>query len=374
MKKILVLTFALFLVLGLTVNTSAQSNEGLSVMTAKAYSMGGAFTGVADDVGAVLFNPAGLTQSGIVGFQANAGVSNINTGELGEVIDFAGKVSGELSFDDATSLEESFPTNTSLNAQAFAGANLKSVALSGNIRSAYDIYDDSGDKVLENNNDISAIISYGTKLASPPVEVASLAYGFNIKMTQHNYNEYRLDEEKLTQIDADGNSIDLDFGVLAKVTDIFKVGAQIENIYSSGYDLEGEEILSSYDPKAGEWNEEEPNDYSDTGKEVKRNLRVGASVELPVVGTTVAADLENITPLSQTEGTVYHLGLQQNLFLNLISVRAGTYGPFDDINGKDAVYTAGLGINLTKLHLDAAIGTDKTADNLNGMISGRFKF
>ncbi|MGM0438121.1 MAG: hypothetical protein ACQEQD_07590 [Bacillota bacterium] len=372
MKKILVFTFALFLVLGLTIDTNAESYDQLPVMTAKAYSMGGAFTGVADDVGAVLFNPAGLTQSGIVGFQANAGVSDINTGELGEVVDFANEVSGELSFEDVTSLEESFPANTSLNAQAFAGANLKSVALSGNIRSSYDIYDDSGDKVLENNNDISAIISYGAKLASPPVEVASLAYGFNIKMTQHNYNEYRLNGDKLTQTEAKGNSIDLDFGVLAKVTDIFKVGAQIENIYSSGYDLEGEEILSSYDPGAGEWNEEESNDYSDTGKEVKRNLRVGASVEVPIIGTTVAADLENITALSQTEGVIYHLGLQQNLFFNLISVRAGTYGP--EINGEDSTYTAGIGLNLTKLHLDAAVGSDKSGDNMSGMISGRFKF
>src|SRR6056297_863455 len=78
MKKILIFTFALFLVFGITFNSNAQNNEDIPVMTAKAFSMGGAFTGVADDVGAVLFNPAGLTQSGIVGFQGNAGVSGVD--------------------------------------------------------------------------------------------------------------------------------------------------------------------------------------------------------------------------------------------------------------------------------------------------------
>ena len=374
MKKIFILTFALFLVIGLTINSSAQSNYQLPGMTAKAYSMGGAFTGVADDVGAVLFNPAGLTQSGIVGFQSNIGVSNIETSELSNVIDFANKISSDIDYENTDKLAESFPDNISLNAQAFAGANLKSVALSANMNSSFDSYKENGNNTLENNNDISAIISYGAKLASPPGEIASLAYGFNIKMTQHNYNEYDFDGSDIMQIDAEGNSIDLDFGVLAKVTDIFKVGAQIENLYSSGYDLEGNKTLSSYDPAAGEWNEIETKSYNKTDAEIKRNLRVGASVEVPIVGTTVAADLENITSLSQTEGTVYHLGLQQNLILNLISVRAGTYGPFDDINGDNTMYTAGLGINLTKLHLDAAIGADKTVDNLSGMISGRFKF
>jgi len=192
MKKLLVFTFALFLVFGLTLNSSAQNNEGLSVMTAKAFSMGGAFTGVADDVGAVLFNPAGLTQSGIVGLQGNGGVSDIDTKSLNQVRDFASKVSGDINFTDGDELKNSFPESTSLSMQGFGGANLKSVALSGKVKSTYDIYTDNGENVFDNHNDISGIISYGAKLASPPGEIASLAYGFNIKMTQHNYNQYKL--------------------------------------------------------------------------------------------------------------------------------------------------------------------------------------
>jgi len=358
MKKILIFTFALFLVFGMTFNSSAQSNEELSVMTAKAFSMGGAFTGVADDVGAVLFNPAGLTQSGVVGLQGSAGVSDLDQinkyFELADLLNKKGLV--EKDYDD---IENKFNTlkDSSVGMQAFAGANLKSVALSGNLKSNYFITEDSGNKILENESDISAIISYGSKLASPPIDVASLAYGFNIKMTQHNYIEYSYDESELEatkETDASGNSIDLDFGVLAKMTDVVKVGAQIENLYSSGYDLEenGEVIIGDIMPK--------------------RNMRIGASFEIPVIGTTLAADLENIGPISESEEMIYRLGVQQNLFLNLISVRAGTYGP--EINGDDSTYTAGIGLNLTKLHLDAAVGTDKSGENMSGMISGRFKF
>ena len=359
MKKIIVFTFAFFLVFGITVNSNAQSNENFPVMTAKAYSMGGAFTGVADDVGAVLFNPAGLTQSGILGFQGNFGVGDVN--QFSAYTTLAELLNKEdLNDKDYDNINTKFDKlmDSSVGMQAFAGANLKSVALSGNLKSNYKITEKNGDRLLKNNNDISAIISYGSKLVSPPIEVASLAYGFNIKMTQHNYNEYSYDKintEAKKVVDADGNSIDLDFGVLAKVTDVFKVGAQIENLYSSGYDLE-EDSGSIYQ-----------NDLKS-----KRNMRVGASFELPVVGTTLAADLENIGPLSESDEMIYHLGIQQNLFINLISLRAGTYGP--EINGEDSIYTAGLGLNLTKLHLDAAVGTDKSGDNLSGMISGRFKF
>ena len=361
MKRILVLTFALFLILGLTVNTNAQSNEQLSVMTAKAYSMGGAFTGVADDVGAVLFNPAGLTQSGVVGFQGNAGVSDVdqinNYTKLAELLD-----KENLDSDDVRDIKDNFDKlmDSSVGMQAFAGGNLKSVALSANVKSNFTIKEGTTtkEKVLENNNDISAIISYGSKLASPPGDLASLAYGFNIKMTQHNYNKYDYDiikKETINEITAQGNSIDLDFGVLAKMTDVLKVGAQIENLYSSGYDLETD---------SGKIYKE--------GLKSKRNMSVGASFEIPVVGTTLAADLENIGPISESDEMIYHFGVQQNLFLNLISLRAGTYGP--EINGENSIYTAGIGLNLTKLHLDAAVGTDESGNNMSGMISGRFKF
>jgi len=360
MKKILIFTFALFLVFGMTFNSNAQSNENLSVMTAKAFSMGGAFTAVADDVGAVLFNPAGLTQSGIVGFQGNAGVSGVdqfnNYTKLAELLD-----EEDIDINDAKEIETKFSTlmDSSVGMQAFAGANLKSVALSGNIKSDYTIKEgtNNDEKVFENNNDISAIISYGSKLASTPADITSLAYGFNIKMTQHNYIKYDYNiskNETTNEIVAKGNSIDLDFGVLAKMTDVLKVGAQIENLYSSGYDLEenGNMVKSDIMPK--------------------RNMIIGASFEIPVIGTTLAADLENIGPVSESDEMIYHLGVQQNLFLNLISLRAGTYGP--EINGDDSTYTAGIGINLTKLHLDAAVGTDKSGDNMSGMVSGRFKF
>src|SRR6056297_1774730 len=139
MKKVFIVTFALFLIVGMTFNSNAQSNEELYVMTAKAFSMGGAFNGVADDVRAVLFNPAGLTQSGIVGLQGNGGLSDIDTKSLNQVRDFASKVSGDINFTDGDELKNSFPESTSLSMQGFGGANLKSVALSGKVKSTYDI-------------------------------------------------------------------------------------------------------------------------------------------------------------------------------------------------------------------------------------------
>lgn len=377
MKKTLIFTIALVLVFGISSLGYTKNVEDLDVMTAKSYSMGGAFTGVADDVSAVLFNPAGLVESGFIGLQTSVGVNDLELDKLKELRNYIDDISGDISDKGSyQNLLDQMPEDTSFNFHGFAGANLKSVALSGNLSSSFETTGTDDIQIIENNTDITGTITFAQKLSSPPMDLGSLAYGFNIDMTQHRYNQYKFksSDKELIDVTADGNSIGIDLGAMAKITDVFTVGAQLENIYATDYTLEGDKVTNTYNVVDDIW-EETSEDFSGESRKSARNMRVGASLKVPVLGTTLAADLENLPPLSEDEDMFYHIGLEQNLILNLLSLRAGTYGLFDDVNGKDSAYTVGLGLNLTKFHLDLAVGSnDKFDDNMTGIISGRFKF
>ena len=377
MKKIIVFSLAIVMTFTLANFVHANNDKHLERMTARSYGLGGAFTGLADDVSAVLFNPAGLAQSGIVGFQVSGGISDLKRDDFEKLSDFAELLaSDDKNYDD---LVNATIPETSVNLQGFAGANLKSIALSGNINTNIRSLGESSDyKGTINEQDITGIVTFASNIVSPPQGVGALSYGFNLKMTQHTNSEYKInltDREKVEK-KTTGNSIAVDGGVLAKLTDIFSVGAQIENLYATDYKMEGTKVTSVYDVGTEEWIENEPEDIaSNQSYRPERNMRVGAALEVPLVGIKVSADLENISIISENDNTIYHLGVQKDLMLGLFSIRAGTYGPMDDgFNSVNSKYTAGVSANLTKIHIDAAVGSDRDGENITGILSGRIKF
>jgi len=376
MKKILVITLAIVMTFALT-NFVEANNEHLEPMTARSFGLGGAFTGLADDVSAVLFNPAGLAQSGFVGLQVSGGVSDVNG--MNEIVDLVNELdSGFNSFEDFETFYNNFPAGTSLDMQGFGGANLSSIAVSGKVNSRFNLEETNDGKIAINNQDITGILTYASDLTSPIQDIGALSYGFNLKMTQHTNNEYKInltDREKI-ETKTSGNSIAVDGGILAKLTDILSVGAQIENLYATDYKMEGTKVTSTYDVADDKWTDKDPEEVSaNNSYKPQRNMRIGAALDVPVVGIKVLGDLENIPSISQNDNTIYHLGVQKDLMLGLFSIRAGTYGPMDDgVNSVNSKYTAGVSANLTKIHLDAAVGSDKDGENITGILSGRVKF
>jgi hypothetical protein len=338
--------------------------------SARSFGMGGAFTGLADDVSAVLYNPAGINQSGVVGFKASGGLSTIDYNKFIKALGIADHMAdGSLTVEE---LLKEFPQSANIKANAFGGANLKSLALTLNSENNLDLTKNESSASVINDTVSEGALTLGNTVLSPPMDIGSLSYGVNLKMINIARNQYSVDSAQKTVTKVDGSSYGLDVGVLAKVTDILTIGAQVDNLWVDDYKLKGTKEIYGFD--GSDWGQTSSDSLNQQGDKLKRTMRVGASVQVPVVALTLAADVENFPLLTEgDQKMVYHYGIEKNILFNGISFRAGTYTQPEQ--NKDRFYTFGLGVNLLQAHINLGLGSDDGfKDSFNGVVSGNIKF
>ena len=156
---------------------------------------------------------------------------------------------------------------------------------------------------------------------------------------------------------------------MANLTERIKVGVNFKNLLAPAYDLDGEKEIRTYtpDPNGDDWTTQTDSNYTEEYTPEK-SIRVGGSVDIPVVNARVLGDIESFTSSGKS---VVHLGAEKNLLFNGLSIRGGMYAPSDN----EPTYTMGLGFNLAALHFDVAVGSnDGFNDNLNGVMSMNFQF
>ncbi|WP_018247447.1 PorV/PorQ family protein [Orenia marismortui] len=352
MKKIYTLVIVLLL-LTVVINPADAANK----FGAKAYGMGGAFTAVADDSSAIYWNPAGLTQSGLFGLQANLG-AKFNGDDLEEIQDFIDSI--DTVENAGTDLEKiqavknlDFPKDTKLDLDGMLTLNLNSLGL-GMISNSH--FETSAQGDVSENSSFSrgasnkvigeGIISLGTNIVEPPLNIGSIALGMNAKYLYGRYDRVSYTYDGSTtfteeEINTDATGYGLDAGALIKVTDMVNIGLSVRNVVS---ELDWEDDYGLED-------------------ELERIVTLGAAAKLPYpIAATVAADVE------MPEGAddyIYHLGLEKRIIANLISLRLGAY----EQSGEDRIYTGGLGINLPFIDMNIAADTDDYVS-----LSGTFKF
>ncbi len=338
---------------------------GAGGMTARSFGMGQAFTGVADDLGAILYNPAGLNDGGYVGLLINGGLETNNLNEFTDLLEFSGVV-GDDSISDVLAL---VPENTSLKTHIFAGGNFSSFGLAVNtgLEASSTTSGLSGDVTL--NNTSEGIVSIGRKLTKPPLNLGALSYGINAKMIKVDNLNYSIAVDTVTAEKLSGTGFGIDLGLLAKVTDYLKVGVQVSNLLAPDIDLKGTETEYSYDGNS--WDETINNENLSGKWTNERTMRIGAALHIPVIDLTLAADIDKVKVFSSTnDSQVIHLGLEKNLFFDALSLRAGSI-----TEGETQTTTFGLGFNLTGLNLDVAVGSsDNFKSSITGLLSANIKF
>ncbi|ACL70483.1 hypothetical protein [Halothermothrix orenii] len=357
MKKIAVMITALMLMLFITVPAGASN------LTAKSFAMGGAFTGVADDISAVLYNPAGLSQSGLVGIYVNGGTYASDFGKIADLLE----VSEAINNDDVVEVYKKFPDGAYFGGQAFVGGNFRTFGVSINTDSYIQSTQSGTTANLSNTTTTEGIVTFSNELLEPPLNLGALYYGVNLKFNRTSKISYDVDNINVYEKMGSGTGYGLDIGVLAKVTDFVKVGAQVRNLVATEYEVTGD--ITEYTYTSESWESNPAGSFSEKVKP-GRTMRVGAAVHIPVVNATVAADIENFPLLTEDENAeqIIHLGFEKNLFFNALSLRAGT---FEKDNTK--YYTGGIGLNFTAFHLDLGLGkTDE--DTYTALLSGNIKF
>ena len=372
MKKLTIVILSVMLIM-------AAGPAAADSFSARTLGMGGAFTGIADDVSAVLYNPAGINQSGVLGIKAFTGFSTDDFGSIKTMSDKIDNFSqNSLSSKD---FYDKLPgVELGGNSNVFIGANLKSLALSVDVNSNFNLIKNEDDEKASFYNYTTAEggLTLGNTLLDPPLNIGTISYGANLKMVnimeeKHDIDLSTSDPQQLV-IKKNGQTFGLDVGVLAQVTDIVTVGAQIDNLWADDYELDvTEKKYTTYDQDQGWGGLNDEDTYTEEANNQKRTMRVGASIQIPVIGATLAADIDNFPLMSEGDREmVYHYGIEKNLFFNALSLRAGSYTQGQD---KDDFYTVGLGVNLLTAHVDLAIGSDdRFKESITGVLSGSIKF
>ena len=346
---LVVFIFLLFILTG-----GARASE----WTPRSLGMGGAFSAIADDLEAILYNPASIANTGALGLGVNTGISIYNPEYLKELMDLLEDSDYEDVKDFAGRIEDSAGGST----QLFVGSRISSFGLAYRMKQDFSINPAEDEYYSEKINE--GILSYGKQLLDPPFELAALYYGVNLKYMNIERKDYDLTDNLLAT--AKGNAFSLDLGILAKFTDNLRIAFVVEDALAVVPDLEGEE--RKYQPTGGEWDYQVIDSSYRFTKYIESKFRLGAALRIPIVDLTLAADLDNF--LAGEEEQVLHLGLEKNLLFNALSIRAGKAKGADvDLN------TFGLGLNLTGFNLDLALGKNKRGNGeIIGLLSASMDF
>lgn len=315
----------------------------------KAYGMGGAFTAVADDATAVYWNPAGLTQSDLVGLQANFGSQLGNWSDISDIGDFIDAVEDE-DYEKANELEDDLEDIDPINVNGMAAANLSSIGVGviGNSRLDFD----SSTPKATNDVLVQGLGGYGTEIIDPPL-VGSLSIGGTGKVLYNRLDEAEIDiQEGETEFtDQDTTGYGADIGALATLTDIdilnAKAGVTMRNAFNTLDEL----------------------DEGRNNPALERTLTLGSGVTfkfpmVEVLSARVAADME--MPLEGDRDNIKRLGAEGTI--GLFSLRTGVYGT--DLGESDErTATLGAGFNLPFVDFNIAADSDSYVN-----FSGTFNF
>lgn len=315
MKK----TLYLFLLI-LVISSSIYATD------VRALGMGGAFIAVADDVGAIFYNPAGMTQIKKISLKVNANVGLEDEENYQNVIEY---------FKEGNKLKETFELmgiNTDFTATAGGSAGFATNRFGFTFQPTYVVSADKSKSQVNVDQINTSHIAFALPLIS---FFENVSVGTNIKLYQASKEEYLLlaGNTGIKQNSLSGQGVGLDFGLLANFG-MLSTGLSIKDLYS--------QIV---------W---EPEDGSSYTSKIDPYLNFGVALRLPKAGFTAALDYTDLYLNKSFDSGKLRIGLEQKL-LWLLDLRGGATFSKDEIGNEKTDLSAGLGFNFGPVKADVAV-------------------
>lgn len=341
-------TVALAILLVVSFAASAHATE----YGTRAYSMGGAYTGVASDLSALIYNPAGLTSNT---FEVVLGVGSNDLSAISKLQEV---------FANPSSLDEDASLNLAMLSGASFGNYGVGLAVDGSINVSTSC---SGSAVLcaEGESMMQVVAGMGRNVAALPANLAGLQWGVSVKGLYGRRMEYEQEAPVGLQYDATtrnwkGQGFSATVGGTVQLTPLLTVGVAAQDILSS-VTWQGTETTGTYDVADDKPISEGTVDLDPEKTKLAPSLRVGAAVRPPVIGLTLAADIAS-------NGTLRY-GVEKSFLFGLIALRAG------QVKAEETTTTTvGLGVNFGPIHVDAGLGTSDGFKTIGTMIEGSMRF
>lgn len=320
------------------------AGAGAQELGARAFGMGGAYVALSDDIGSLVYNPAGLPS---FSFQVGIGLGSSDLSSINQfqsLLDDPSSFSGDAGLDIAT-----------LSGISIGSFGL-GIAAHGNLSVS-----ESGDELTAKGEYMNQVIlGYGRHLGIPGLRAGVSVKRLDTRSIVYEKGAPAGGTYLVTADDWTGEGYSVSVGAQLKASNIFTIGVSASDIASS-LTWTGKRTVSEYDEGDDSLIGETPSSLGEKVERLEPLYRFGVAITPPILGVTLAGDLGS-------DGSVRY-GVEKGLLLGLVKLRAGGIRVSDV-----TTTTAGIGIHLGPVRIDAAAGSSDGFKTFSTMIEGSVRF
>lgn len=321
MKKIAVSIMAIVMVASAAVAmTPASIPHGTS---AKFAAMGGAGSALVDDVTSAYYNPAGMAKAQSMALKIGAGAATDGLNDMINTLSSAGDPSKFILDNYANALDLNGSANVMIGLDIFKTGISFIPAARLNVSKAANSAAGSATATVMGEG----VVTIGRGVSVP--YLGNLNAGANIKYVADTFGAATVAGATSTTLTTAYTGMGFDLGVQGRVDAIPTMPISVGVVYKDiAETLKGKTSTTTktIDPATGRVLSETKTPDADLPDQTTPTTFVlGAAAKIPVVGATVAIDLDNVAAAAATQAySVTHIGIEYPVAMGMVNLRAGT--------------------------------------------------
>ncbi|MFA5105137.1 MAG: hypothetical protein WC527_08185 [Candidatus Margulisiibacteriota bacterium] len=291
--------------------------------SARFAAMGGAGSALVDDVTSAYYNPAGMAEAQAMAIKIGAGAATDGLNDMINTLSSAGDPSKFILDNYANALDLNGSANIMIGLDIFKTGISFIPAATLNVSKNANSADGSATATAMGEG----VVTIGRGVSVP--YLGSLNAGANIKYVADTFGAATVAGATSTTLTSAYTGMGFDLGVQGQVDSIPTMPISVGVVYRDiAETLKGKTSTTTktIDPATGQVLSESKTPDTDLPDQITpTTLVIGAAAKIPVVGATVAIDLDNVAAASAAQAySVTHIGLEYPVAMGMVNLRAGT--------------------------------------------------